>query len=168
MSADSDSRVHREHPYVHEVNDRVAYIAEMMASREWTPDTSKQLRKDLAKAWSCATSTILNYSAEAHRTQLDEVRERRAEVARKAVDALLKIAECDPSLACNGSAKAAACKTLLEFAGLDRPDEDKIQKHAVIGVAEATPEKAREIMKGLFGDVTPDRSPGDLEERSKS
>jgi hypothetical protein len=151
----SDSRA-REHPFLETVAERVEYISELMAANVWNPETTKLLRKELASTWDCATSTILNYSAEAHRTRLDDVRERRAEVARKAVNALLEVAEGKVVMPGDRAAKVAASKTLLEFAGLDKPDEDKIQKHMIAGVADATPAKAREVMLGLFGAVTPD------------
>ncbi len=56
-------------------------------------------------------------------------------------------------------AKGAHIKMGLEFAGLDKPDEDKIQRHIVAGIGDATPAKASEFMRGLFGNVTPDEAP---------
>lgn len=151
----SDSRA-REHPHIETVAERVEYISELMAANIWNRETTKVIRKELAAAWDVATSTVLNYSAEAYRTRLDEVRERRAEVARKAIDALLEVAEGFVVMPGDRAAKVAASKTLLEFAGLDKPDEDKIQKHMIAGLADATPARAREVMLGLFGAVTPD------------
>lgn len=148
----------RAHPVLAGVNDRVEYISMLMCENVWNPDTTRGLQRELADAWGVKPATIRSYSAEAARTRLEEVRERRAEVARTAVNALIEVARCDIVMPGDRAAKVAASKTLLEFAGIDRPDEDKIQRHVVAGVSEASPEKAREVMRGLFGAVTPDEN----------
>jgi hypothetical protein len=150
------------------VPERVEYITQLMADHVWCPDTSRALQKELSALWGVHTATIRSYSAEASRSLLDIVRERRAELAKKAVDTLIEVADGPCNLAGDRAAKVSASKILLEFAGVDRPDEDKVQKHIVAGVGEATPDKAREVMRGLFGDVTPEASPSDLDEPGKS
>lgn len=155
------------HPELAKVPERVEYITQLMADRVWNPETSRSLQKELSALWGVHTATIRSYSAEASRALLDVVRERRAELAKKAVDTLIEVADSTCTLAGDRAAKVSASKILLEFAGVDRPDEDKVQKHVVAGVSEATPEKAREIMKGLFGDVTPETGSDDLADTSK-
>lgn len=161
MTDESDSRASN-HPFIEKAADRVEYITSLMAERVWTPDTSRKLQKELSDAWGVAMSTVRNYSAEASHGMLADVRERRAELAKKAIETLVEVADSKVEMPGDRSAKVAASKILLEFAGLDKPDEDKIQKHVIADIGEATPEKAREVMKGLFGDVTPDGSPADL------
>ncbi len=126
-----------------------------MADNVWNPDTTKRLQAALSGLWGVSKSTIRSYSAEAARTRLDAVKERRAEVARQAIDTLMEIAAAEVEMPGDRAAKVAASKTLLEFAGVDKPEEDKIQRHVVAGVSDATPERARELMRGLFGTVTP-------------
>lgn len=150
------------------VPERVEYITALMADRVWNPDTSRQFQKELGALWGVHMVTIRSYSAEASRSLLDVVRERRAELAKKAVDTLIEVADSSCVLAGDRAAKVSASKILLEFAGVDRPDEDKVQKHVIAGVGDATPDKAREVMKSLFGDVTPSESPSDLAEPGKS
>jgi hypothetical protein len=156
------------HPVLEKVPERVEYITQLMADRVWNPDTSRTLQKEFSELWGVHTATIRSYSAEASRSLLDVVRERRAELAKKAVDTLIEVAESDCHMAGDKAAKVSASKILLEFAGVDRPDEDKIQKHVVAGVSEATPEKAREVIRGLFGDVTPNASADDLADTGQS
>ena len=156
------------HPVLAKVPERVEYITQLMADRVWNPDTSRMLQKEFSELWGVHTATIRSYSAEASRALLDVVRERRAELAKKAVDTLIEVADSTCTLAGDRAAKVSASKILLEFAGVDRPDEDKVQKHVVASVGEATPDKAREVMRGLFGDVTPETSPDDLVEPGNS
>jgi hypothetical protein len=162
------TRARVNHPELAKVPDRVEYITQLMADQVWNPDTSRALQKELSALWGVHTATIRSYSAEASRSLLEVVRERRAELAKKAVDTLIEVADSSCTLAGDRAAKVSASKILLEFAGVDRPDEDKIQKHVVAGVGEATPEKAREVIRGLFGDVTPDGSSEDLADTGQS
>ena len=166
-AAEQGSRA-RVHPVLDKVADRIEYIAGLMAEHVWNRDSSRKLQKELGFEWGVLPHTIRNYSAEASRTLLEAVRERRAELATQAVETLLEVARSDNIAPGDKAAKVSASKVLLEFAGVDRPDEDKIQKHVVAGVGEATPDKAREVMKSLFGDVTPETSPSDLDEPGKS
>lgn len=149
------------HPVLTEVNDRVEYISDLMADGVYCPDTNRIIRKDLAEAWGVAVGTIYGYAAEAHRTRLDVVRERRAEVATLAVNALIEVVRGSTGMPGDRAAKVNASKTLLEFAGLDKPDEDKIQRHLVAGLgAEATPAAASRIMADLFKAEGPAKLPG--------
>ena len=138
-----------------------------MAERVWNQDTSRQLQKELAAAWGIQTASVRSYSAEASRSLLDVVRERRAELAKKAVETLIEVADSDVTMPGDRAAKVSASKILLEFAGVDRPDEDKVQKHFVAGVGEATPEKARDVIRAMFGDVTPEEGAAELADAGK-
>jgi hypothetical protein len=155
----------REHPVLSTVNDRVEYISELMEQNVWNQDTTRRLQKELAAAWGVVPATIRSYSSEAARTRIEAVRERRGEIAKRAIQALLDVTDCEVAMPGDRAAKVTASKVLLEFAGVDRPEEDKVQRHVVASIDEATPEKAREVMRGLFGDVTPDADPDDLAER---
>lgn len=170
VDAASASRARAIHPVLEKVADRIEYIAGLMAERVWNPDTTRQLQRELAESWGVQPHTVRGYSAEASRSLLDAVRERRAELATQAVKTLLEVAKSDAEFAGDKAAKVSAGKVLLEFAGVDRPDEDKVQKHVVAGVGttDATPAKAREVIKSLFGDVTPHDSADELADSGRS
>lgn len=162
----SDSRANG-HPFFEKATDRVEYVIGLMTDRVWNPDTSRSLQKALSEAWGVTQSTIRNYSAEASHSMLGTVRERRAELAKQAVETLLEVAKSEVQMPGDRAAKVSASKVLLEFAGVDRPDEDKVQKHIVAGMGEATPDKAREVVRALFGDIVPQSSPAELEDSGK-
>jgi hypothetical protein len=159
------------HPLLESATDRIHYVADLMASAVWNERTSRRLQKDLGEAWGVSPSTIRNYSTEAGRAIRTAIVERRASIAQRAIDRLERIAAQDPMHAGVQGLPGAivhANEVLLKLSGYSEPDEDKIQRHIVAGANEATPDKAREIMKGLFGDVTPQESPSDLDEPSST
>lgn len=125
------------------VPERVNAIADMMATLEW--DGRKSIRK-LSDAWGLAESTIRNYSCEASRLVTGDTEEARRDITagcRKLFTDAVR----------EGDAKGARMVGELwaQVSGAKAPE-----KHQVGPLEEATPAKAREVMAGLFGQVTPD------------
>jgi hypothetical protein len=124
------------------VEGRVEYIADLMAELRW--DRGKTIRF-LSQRWELAESTIKNYSAEAQRyITADEDDCRR--------DITAGCRELWRQCVANGDAKGAKAIGDLwaTVSGAKAPE-----KQLVGNLEEATPARAREVMAGLFGDVTP-------------
>lgn len=129
------------------VEDRVEYIVDLMGELRW--DRGKTIRL-LAQKWDLAESTIKNYSAEAQRyITADEDDARR--------DITAGCRELFRQCVANGDAKGAKAigELWATVSGAKAPE-----KQLIGTLEEATPARAREVMAGLFGDVTPpDDSP---------
>ncbi len=128
--------------------ERVAFVAELMNALAW--DRGKT-GKVIAEAWGLSESALKTYAAEAHRLVTADPDEARRDITagcrrlfRQAVN--------------SGNAKAARAVGELwaDVAGAKAPE-----KHQVGTLDEVTPEKARQVMRELFGVVTPKGEPED-------
>lgn len=131
------------------VAERVAFIADMMADLEWERGKSAKL---LAERWDMAQSTIENYSAEASRMVTGDEEE-----ARRDITAGCRKLFKDAVANLDAKGAKAVGELWAQVSGAKAPD-----KHQVGTLDDVTPQKAREVMAGLFGAVTPDAGgPGD-------
>lgn len=114
------------HPVFETVDERVAYIRELMATRVWTPETTGELQEALAKRWGVAEPTIRGYSRDAGRMIRELVREEAGVHALLALDTLADICRAKNSpIPGDKNAARGAAGDLLKFAGLAEPEEDK-------------------------------------------
>jgi hypothetical protein len=149
-TAERLSRATIEHPKVSTVAERVAYIAELMASMTWTHDTSRRLQQELSDTWGVEREQIRKYSAEASRLALDSLKELRPELARIALEALTRTAQTPPEMPGDRGAAVTASKVLLEHVGIDKPEENQPRQSTVtvvqVGAAATSP-----ALQAMFG-----------------
>lgn len=157
----SDSRTRARPPAT--VEERVAHIADLMRRLEWERGKSAV---PLAAAWGISESTVRNYAAEAHRIVRAEVTDP-DEVGRDigvALNLVLRNGLKDLKGAPDVRSKARrdltkAADVWATVSGAKAPD-----RHQFVDDDGASPRKAREVMRDLFGDVTPDAVSGGPED----
>lgn len=148
----SDSRTRARPPVT--VEERVGHIADLMRRLEWERGKSAA---PLAAEWGIAESTVRNYAAEAHRIVRAEVTDP-DEVGRDiGVTLNLVMRNGLKDLKGRPDVRSKARRDLVKAAdvwatvsGAKAPD-----RHQFVD-DDASPRKAREVMRDLFGDVTPD------------
>jgi hypothetical protein len=128
------------------VRERVAYIVELMSELEWDGRASIHA---LSEAWELSESAIKQYSAEASRLVTGD-----EETARRDITAgcrrLFKRAVAGD----DAKAARAVGELWAQVSGAKAPEK---HQHGLLD--EISPNKAREVMAGLFGAVTPDAQP---------
>jgi hypothetical protein len=130
-------------PRPESVDDRIDFIVDLMANLEW--ERGKTAKK-IAAAWDLSIKTVEGYSATASRIVVADEDDARRDITagcRKLMRDALQ----------DGNAKdfGVVGKLLAEVSGAKAPE-----KHQVGALDDVTPQKAREVMAGLFGTVTPD------------
>ena len=131
--------------------ERTAYIAELMATREWNKKTSRPFRAQLSAAWGVTADTIsTSYAHVASQMALDAMKELRPALAQKALDGLEWLIDAEPEFPGDRGAKATAIKIALEHIGIDKPEENQPRQSTVtvvqVGSAATSP-----ALQAMFG-----------------
>ncbi len=131
------------------VEERIARIVDLMERFEWVRGRTAGV---LAAEWGLSQSTVENYSAEAHRRIVGDKDEAIRDItagARKLFRQMVDMGDAR-------SAKAIG-DLWADIAGAKAPARQEIAA-AIVDASEATPSKAREIMRGLFASqAAPDK-----------
>lgn len=118
------SRARGDHPDLTDTAERVDYIADLMLDRLWTPQTSRQMQRELGAAWSLSEKRIRDLSAQASRLILDRMKADRGAVVAIAINALIDEATSPADKPGDRGARVQASRALLEMAGADKPKDD--------------------------------------------
>jgi len=129
------------------VDERIEFIVDLMANLDWERGKTAKL---IADAWELSVKTVEGYATTASRIVVADEEDARRDITagcRKLMRDALH----------GGDAKGFGIvgKLLAEVSGAKAPE-----KHQVGALDDVTPQKAREVMAGLFGAVTPDAAEG--------
>jgi hypothetical protein len=126
------------HPVFETVDERIAYIRELMVSDVWTPETTGVLQEALSKRWGLAEPTIRGYSRDSSRMIREVARDMGGLYAITALNTLSSVAMngADSHIPGDKNAAVNASEKLLKFAGLAEPEEDKSRPTTLIQVGQ--------------------------------